>query len=79
MVPLTFYLLALAFWKRSILYGMAIITIVALAKSAWSVLVGGESGWAVLPPALIGLGLCNLAVYFGHRWFMRQANAQSSA
>lgn len=75
-VPLSLGLLALAFWKRSLWYGMAIITLIALGKSLWSVLAGGESGWAVLPPALIGLALCNLVVFFAARWLSRRTKTQ---
>lgn len=77
LVPLSLFLLALAFWKRSIWFGMALLTLIALGKSAWSVLAGGESGWAVLPPALIGLGLCNLAVFLGYRWLSKRNREQA--
>ena len=64
-VPLFFFLLALAFWKRSWWWGVAVINIAALGKVAWSVVEGGQSGWAVLIPAMIGMLVCDLAVYFG--------------
>lgn len=67
-IPVFFVLLGLAFWKRSWLPGVAVINLAALGKVAWSVAEGGQSGWAVLIPALIGLIICNLAVYFGVRY-----------
>lgn len=67
-VPLFFYLLALSFWKRSWWWGAAVINLAALGKVAWSVSEGGQSGWAVLVPAVIGLLVCNVAVYFGVRY-----------
>ena len=67
-VPVFFILLGLAFWKRSWWWGVAVINLAALGKVVWSVAEGGESGWAVLVPAVIGLFVCNLAVYLGVRY-----------
>jgi hypothetical protein len=64
-VPAFFYFLALAFWKRSWWWGVAVINLAALGKIVWSVVEGGESGWAVLIPAVIGMLICDAAVYFG--------------
>jgi hypothetical protein len=64
-VPAFFYFLALAFWKRSWWWGAAVINLAAFGKVAWGVAEGGESGWAILVPAMIGLLICNAAVYFG--------------
>ena len=64
-VPAFFYFLALAFWKRSWWWGVAVINLAALGKVAWSVISGGESGWAVLVPAVIGMLVCDAAVYLG--------------
>jgi hypothetical protein len=64
-VPAFFYFLALAFWKRSWGWGVAVINLAALGKVAWSVASGGESGWSVLVPAMIGMLVCDAAVYFG--------------
>jgi hypothetical protein len=79
MVPLFFALLAVSFWKRSWWWGLTVINIAAIAKIAWSVVEGGESGWAVLVPAAIGLVICDAAVYFGVRYLeqrkLRQTNA----
>ena len=64
-VPSFFILLALAFWKRSWWWGVAVINLAAIGKIAWSVVEGGEAGWAVLIPAVIGMVICDLAVYSG--------------
>jgi hypothetical protein len=64
-VPAFFYFLALTFWKRSWWWGVAVINLAALGKIAWSVAEGGESGWAVVTPAVIGMLVCDAAVYFG--------------
>jgi hypothetical protein len=67
-IPVFFILLGLAFWKRSWWWGVAVINLAALGKVAWSVTEGGQSGWAVLVPALIGMILCDLAIYFGVKY-----------
>lgn len=64
-VPAFFYFLGLAFWKRSWVWGVAVINLAALGKVAWSVASGDEAGWAVFVPAVIGLLACNVAVYLG--------------
>jgi hypothetical protein len=67
-VPVFFILLGLAFWKRSWWWGVAVINVAALGKVAWSIAEGGQSGWAVLVPALVGMIFCDLAVYFGVKY-----------
>jgi hypothetical protein len=73
-VPLFFILLALSFWKRSWWWGVAVINLAALGKVAWSVVEGGQSGWAVLVPAVIGMLVCDAAVYFGVKYVNRRKN-----
>jgi len=68
MVPLFFGLLALAFWKRSWWWGLTVINLGALGKIAWSIGEGGSAGWAVLVPALIGMLVCDLAIWGGVRY-----------
>lgn len=77
-VPAFFYLLALAFWKRSWGWGVVVINLAALAKVAWSVATGGESGWAVLIPALAGMLICDIAVFLGVK-FIRSRQVQKIA
>lgn len=76
-VPAFFYFLALAFWKRSWRWGLAVINLAALGKIAWSVAEGGQAGWAVLVPALIGMAVCNAAVVWGVRFIERRKRASS--
>jgi hypothetical protein len=66
-IPAFFFFLALAFWKRSWWWGIAVINLAALGKIFWSVLAGGEAGMATLAPALIGMLICDVAVYLGVR------------
>ncbi len=78
-VPLFFFLLALAFWKRSWWWGVAVINIAALGKVAWSVVEGGQSGWAVLIPAMIGMLVCDLAVYFGVQYINKRKTQSATS
>ena len=64
LVPVSFTALALAFWRRSLLYGLVVIDSIMLAKVTWSFYYGGESGLALLPPALVGLIACNAVVLY---------------
>jgi len=77
-VPAFFVLLAVAFWKRSWWWGLAIINLAALGKVTWSVFEGGESGWAVLIPAVIGLLVCDAAVYFCVKYANRKKQNAAS-
>lgn len=77
-VPAFFFLLGLAFWKRSLWWGIAVINLAALGKIFWSVLTGGEAGLATLGPALIGMLICDAAVYLGTR-FTHNRQAQKIA
>ena len=71
-VPAFFYFLALAFWKRSLWWGLLVINLAALGKIAWSVLSAGDAGWATLAPALIGMVVCDAAVYLGVKFINNQ-------
>ena len=56
--------MALAFWRISLLYRSVVLDSIVLAKIAWSFYYGGELGLALLPPALVGLIICNAAVLY---------------
>lgn len=61
LVPVSLAALAIAFWRRSLLWGLALINAMALAKIAWTFVVSpGAGAMALLAPALTGLALCNL-------------------
>lgn len=68
LVPLTMGLLAYSFWRRSLWLGFSTMAAIAVLKSAWSLVFGGESGAAVLIPAGIGLLACCLFIYLGLRF-----------
>jgi len=65
LVPISLAALSLAFWKRSLWFGIAVLAFIAVAKILWSAAFGGASGRAILAPALIGLVLCIALVYVG--------------
>jgi 4-hydroxybenzoate polyprenyltransferase len=78
-VPASLTLLAAAFWKRSVWFGMGVLTFIALSKILWSIVFGGESASALLPPAVIGLAICNAAVYFGVKWVERRQHREAAS
>lgn len=74
LIPASLSALAVAFWKRSLLVGMAVMVFIALAKICWSVVFGGESGKAVLVPAMVGLVIYIILIYIGFRRMEKRKN-----
>ena len=75
LVPLGFAALALAFWRRSLAWGLAVINAMVLFKIGWTFLFSTEAGaMSHLPAALLGLVLCDALILF----FMRRMRARSS-
>jgi len=66
-VPLMLGVLCLAFWRRSLLWGLVVINAIAFTKVAWGVVDGAGSGWVMLGPALVGLAICDAAVLYAAR------------
>lgn len=66
-IPVSLFLLALAFWKRSILVGLGIMVLIAAGKVIWSIQNAGQSGKSIIIPAIFGLIICTLLVYFGFK------------
>lgn len=65
--PLMLGALCLAFWRRSLLWGLVLLNAIALAKMAWGIVDGAGTGWAMLGPALAGLLICNAAMLYAAR------------
>lgn len=63
-VPAFFIAVAMAFWRRAIWIGLALINAASLLKIGWSFYYGGSSAWAILPPATLGLVAINAFVVF---------------
>lgn len=55
LVPISLTAYCLAFWKRSLGWGLVILNAIAGGKLLWGVLAGDGSGWAMTVPALSGL------------------------
>lgn len=66
-VPLTFGLLAVAFWQRRWWFGGAVLALAALGKVLWSVTAAEAAGRSVIPPALLGLVVCLFGVVLMRR------------
>ena len=77
-VPLSFAVLALAFWKRSIVYGLVLINAMVLIKVVWSFYFGGEAGGlTLLPSAIVGLAVCDAVVLYLIRRRRRRSSEPS--
>jgi hypothetical protein len=75
LAPLTFAALGLAFWKRSLVWGLAVVNAAVLFKIGWTFLFSTEAGaMSHLPAALLGLVVCNALILY----VMRRMRARSS-
>src|SRR5215207_3667746 len=75
LVPATFAALALAFWKRSLLYGLVVINAAILFKVRWTFLFStGAGAMTHLPAALLGLVVCDALILY----VMRRLRARPS-
>jgi hypothetical protein len=65
LVPLTFAALGLAFWKRSLVWGLAVVNAAILFKIAWTFLFSTEAGAMThLPAAVLGLVVCDALILY---------------
>ena len=75
LVPLTFAALGLAFWKRSLLWGLAVVNTAILFKIGWTFLFSTEAGaMSHLPAAVLGLALCDALILY----FIRRMRSRAS-
>jgi hypothetical protein len=74
-VPISFAALGLAFWKRSLVWGLAVINGAILIKTVWTFVVSTEAGaMSHLPAAVLGLAVLNAVVlYVRHRMRKRSS------
>jgi len=64
-IPASFAALGLAFWKRSLVYGLAVINAAILIKIGWTFVFGTEAGaMSHLPAAVLGLVVCDVLVLY---------------
>ena len=77
-VPVSFAALGAAFWKRSLIWGLAVLNGTILIKTGWTFVVSTETGaLSHLPAALAGLAVCDAVIlYVVHR--LRKRTSQSS-
>ncbi len=69
LVPLGFAALALAFWRRSLAWGLAVINAMVLFKIGWTFLFSTEAGaMSHLPAAVLGLVVCDALILYIMRW-----------
>ena len=71
-----FVALATAFWKRSWLWGLAVLNAGTLLKVIWSVAFGGAVGWASLAPSLFTLAVTDAAILLAVSWLKRRRARQ---
>src|SRR3712207_3809887 len=71
-----FVALAAAFWKRSWLWGLAVLNVGTLLKVIWSVAFGGAAGWASLAPSLFTLAITDAAIVLAASWLKRRRTRQ---
>jgi hypothetical protein len=75
LVPLTFAALGLAFWKRSLVWGLAVVNAAILFKVGWTFLFSTEAGaMSHLPAAVLGLVICDALILY----FIRSMRARAS-
>jgi hypothetical protein len=75
-VPISFAALGLAFWKRSLVWGLVVINGAILIKTGWTFVVSTEAGaMSHLPAAVLGLAVLNAVVlYVRHRMRKRSSS-----
>jgi hypothetical protein len=62
---LTFAALGLAFWKRSLVWGLAVVDAAILFKIDWTFLFSTEAGaMSHLPAAVLGLAVCDAMILY---------------
>ena len=66
-VPLLLGVLCLAFWRRSLVWGLVSINAIAVGKVTWGLIASGSAGWSSLLPALVGLVICDAVVLYAAR------------
>lgn len=63
LIPFSFTALALAFWHRSLGWGLVVVNTMVLAKILWTVVVFTPDGALYhLVPAFLGVAVCNMAL-----------------
>jgi hypothetical protein len=77
LVPVSFAALAVAFWRRSLVWGLTVINVMVLVKIVWSFYFGEESGGlTLLPSALVGLAVCDAVILYVVRRMRKRSSSK---
>ena len=77
-VPVSFAALGLAFWKRSLVWGLAVINGAVLIKIGWTFMFSTEAGaMSHLPAAVLGLAVLNAVVLYVVRRMRKKSSPKS--
>jgi hypothetical protein len=80
LLVVTFFVaLAVAFWRRSWLWGLAVINAGTLLKVIWSVAFGGAVGWASLAPSIFTLAVTDATLLLAMRFLRRRRERREGA
>jgi len=66
-IPVSFIALGLALWKRNLFMGLGVVVLMATGKIIWSIQNAGDAGKSILVPAIVGLLLCVVLIYYGFK------------
>ncbi|MED3576112.1 MULTISPECIES: hypothetical protein [Cytobacillus] len=67
LVPISLFLLGMGFWRRNLWIGLSVLIMIAIGKIMWSILSAGKSGNSIIIPAIIGLLICVVLIYWGFK------------
>jgi hypothetical protein len=77
LVPVSFAALAVAFWRRSLVWGLTVINVMVLVKIVWTFYFGEESGGlTLLPSALVGLAVCDAVILYVVRRMRKRSSSK---
>lgn len=74
MVPVLLGALVIALWKRSLKGGVVVLILIAVIKTIWSLVEGGEAGTSIILPAILGLVICISLIYYGFKRSEKNTN-----
>lgn len=78
LVPIWFFVLGWAFWRRSWLAGFLVVNVGALLKVIWSFYFGGASAWSILPAVGLGALVVNGVMLYAYRRSVARSASDSS-
>lgn len=67
LIPISLFLLGMGFWWKNLWIGLSVLIMIATGKIMWSILSEGESGNSIIIPAIIGLLICVILIYWGYK------------